>query len=335
MAEEINFEKTIEDNLSKILKNIKNDKQKKTATIAVALSGGSDSLAITIALHELNYNVFAILVNHNLRIEAKNEIQQTIKTIGKYNIKYIVQEWDGKVKNNLENEARQARYKLLLDVCKEHNVKYLCLGHHMDDQIETFLLNLARGSGLDGLCCMPKTMILENIHIIRPMLNLTKQDCVNYLTSKHLTWCEDDSNKDIQYKRNHIRYLLGEIEDKVLLTKRINTTITILQEVRETMDVLINQTANNIASYKYNENNNIQSVTFSKDILLNLTLYLQKSLLTKFIMQISCKTYKPRLYQIENIISDIRNHEHFKRTIASCIIYSKNNNITISMLSML
>ena len=328
------FEKTINHNLTKTLQldNITDNSKKKHIRLAVALSGGSDSLALTIALHQLNYDILAILVNHNLRVEAKKEIQQTIKTISKYNIKYIVKEWDGNVNKNLENEARNARYSLLLEACRENNIKYLCIGHHMDDQVETFLLNLARGSGLDGLCSMPYLKTIDNINIIRPMLNLTKQDCINYLTSKNISWCEDASNKDTKYKRNKIRYLLEQMEDKQLLNKRICQTISILQDARETIDGLIQQTEKSIASYNMNEQGTISSVLFKQSDFLSLTSYLQKSILTKFIMKLSKKTYKPRLYQIENIIFDIHNRKSFKRTLANCVIAMQHNSITISTL---
>ena len=326
------FEKTINHNLTKILQldNITDNSKKKQIRLAVALSGGSDSLALTIALHQLNYDVLAILVNHNLRPEAKDEIQQTIKTIKECGIKYVVKEWNGNVNKNLENEARNARYKLLLETCRENNIKFLCIGHHIDDQVETFLLNLARGSGLDGLCSMPLMKTIDEIHIIRPMLNLTKQDCANYLTSKNISWCEDASNKDTKYKRNKIRYLLEQIEDKQLLNKRICQSVSILQEVRETVDILINQTAKNIASYIVDEREKIISISFKQKDFLNLTGYLQKSLLVKFIMQISGKVYKPRLFQIENIVKDINNKQSLKRTLAECIIAMKDNTITIS-----
>ncbi|MBQ7552337.1 MAG: tRNA lysidine(34) synthetase TilS [Rickettsiales bacterium] len=332
--EKMDFEKIINHNLINLLKidGVTDGCKNKHIHLAVALSGGSDSLALTIALHQLNYDVLAILVNHNLRVEAKKEIQQTIKTISKYNIKYIVKEWDGNVNKNLENEARNARYRLLLETCRENNIKYLCIGHHIDDQVETFLLNLVRGSGLDGLCSMPYLKKIDNIKIIRPMLNLTKQDCVNYLTSKNISWCEDASNKDTKYKRNKIRYLLEQMEDKQLLNKRICQTISILQDARETIDVLIKQTEDNIASYNIDKQGHISSVSFKRNDFLNLTQYLQKSLLTRFIMKLSKKTYKPRLYQIENIIFDIHNRKSFKRTIANCVIAMQHNSITISTL---
>ena len=332
--ENTDFEKTINHNLTKILQldNITDNSKKKHIRLAVALSGGSVSLALTIALHQLNYDVLAILVNHNLRMEARDEIRQTTNTISWYGIKYVVKEWDGNVNKNLENEARNARYRLLLETCRESNIKYLCIGHHIDDQVETFLLNLARGSGLDGLCSMPYSKTIDNINIIRPMLNLTKQDCVNYLTSKNISWCEDASNKDTKYKRNKIRCLLEQIEDKQLLNKRICQTISILQDAREAIDGLIQQTEKSIASYIINEQGKVSSVSFKQSDFLSLTSYLQKSILTKFIMKLSKKTYKPRLYQIENIIFDIHNRKSFKRTLAHCVIIMQHDVITISIL---
>ena len=127
-----NFESKIKENIEEL--SISAEK------VAVALSGGSDSLALTIALKNIGFDVLAILVNHHLRAEAGEEITETIKTLKKFKIDYIVKNWDGKYKKNLESEARNARYSLLLEVCKKENINTLCIGHHIDDQIETFLL---------------------------------------------------------------------------------------------------------------------------------------------------------------------------------------------------
>ena len=309
------LENTIKENILQLIEEKK---------IAVALSGGSDSLALTIALKNIGLDVLAILVNHHLRPEADEEIATTIKTLNKFKIKYTVQNWDGKYQKNLEAEARSARYNLLLKVCKNEKINTLCIGHHIDDQAETFLLNLARGSGLDGLCAMPKKMIINNIKIIRPMLNLTKQDCRNYLTNLNVKWCEDKSNQDIKYKRNKLRYLLNQIEDKELITKRIATAVETLQEARETLDNLIDNTE--IKLIKYTKN----SASFYKNDFLSLTKYLQKSLLIRCILKLSEKKYKLRLYQIENIMSSIEKNKNFKRTIANLAVSCKINTIEIT-----
>ena len=310
-----NFESKIKENIEELSISAKR--------VAVALSGGSDSLALTIALKNIGFDVLAILVNHHLRAEAGEEITETIKTLKKFKIDYIVKNWDGKYKKNLESEARKARYSLLLEVCKKENINTLCIGHHIDDQIETFLLNLARGSGLDGLCAMPKKNTIDGVNVIRPMLNLTKQNCRDYLLHLGVKWCEDESNKDIKYKRNKIRYLINQIEDKDILVKRIANTIEILQEVRETIDDLIDRMDKKIIKYDKN------SAFFNKNDLLVLTKYLQKSLITKCILKLAGKEYKPRLYQIENIITSITEEKDFKRTIMNLIIKKKGDVVEI------
>ena len=299
--------------------------------VAVALSGGSDSLSLILALHNSNINVLAIMVDHNLREKAKSEIEQTIKTLNKFKIKYVLKEWDGNVKNNVENEARKARYSLLFEVCKENNIKILCIGHHLDDQIETFLLNLARGSGLDGLCAMPNIIKKNGIDIIRPMLNLTKKDCENYLKLLKVEWVEDESNKDTKYKRNKIRFLLEQIEDRILLEKRIETSIKTLQEVKETIDKMIAEVEEKII--EYNNNNDEENVKINTKQFVKLTKYVQKTILVRCILKISKKEYKTRLYQIENILYKINqyvlNNKSFRTTLSGCIIETKKDTIIV------
>lgn len=317
------FEKIISNEIEENIK-IKGLKKEKKS-IAVALSGGCDSLSLTLALNNAGYNVTAILINHHLRDAANQEIKVTTATLKQFNIKYTIQNWNGKYKNNLEAEARKARYKLLLNICKKNNIDVLCIGHHAEDQVETFLLNLARGSGLDGLCCIPKVKILDKIKVIRPMLKLTKQDCKDYLLNLDVKWCEDESNYDIKYKRNKLRFLLNEIEDKNLIIKRILTTIETLQEARETLDILLLNVDKNILQ------NSSHEITFKREKFLSMTTYLQKSIISKCIMKLANKEYKPRLYQIKNIINSIKTENNFKRTIANLIIYGKNNIIKISI----
>ena len=298
----------------------------KNGKFAVALSGGSDSLSLTIALKRCKIDILAIMVNHHLRNEADDEIDKTIKTLENNNIKYIIKNWDGKYKNNLEAEARNARYNLLLQTCQECDINILCVGHHIDDQAETFLLNLARGSGLDGLCAMPKITTMDGIKIVRPMLNLTKQDCKDYLTVLNIDWCEDESNTDTKYKRNKIRMMLNEIEDKKLITKRIVTAIECLQEARETLDALLTGTENNLIKYTQN------TAIFDRKKFLLLTQYLQKSILARAIMKTAGKEYKPRLYQVQNLLYTIKTEAKFKRTIANLIVTGNKDTIKFERL---
>lgn len=296
--------------------------------IAVAVSGGSDSLALVISISRNFSNVLAIMVNHNLRPTAAQEIAQTAATLKKFGIKYVIKEWDGNVKKNLENEARNARYKLLIDTCKAQKITYLCIGHHANDQVETFFLNLARGSGLDGLCAMPVVKMVENVAIIRPMLDLTKEDCHSYLRALHVDWCEDESNQDRHYKRNNIRFLLEQIEDKNLILQRTNQTIKTLQEAKLALDKMVNITINSITINR-NISQDKHEISFARNDFMKLTPYIQKSVLTRCVMNLSGRTYKLRLYQIENVAESIKNGRNFKRTLARCVVEMRGDLVKI------
>lgn len=296
--------------------------------IAVAVSGGSDSLALVISISRIFSNVLAIMVNHNLRPKAAQEIAQTAATLEKFGIKYVIKEWDGNVKKNLENDARNARYKLLIDTCKAQKIKYLCIGHHANDQVETFFLNLARGSGLDGLCAMPVVKTVENVAIIRPMLDLTKEDCRSYLRALHVDWCEDESNQDRHYKRNNIRFLLEQIEDKNLILQRTNQTIKTLQEAKLALDEMVDITINSITINR-NISQDKREISFARNDFMRLTPYIQKSVLTRCIMNVSGRTYKLRLYQIENVVESIKSGRNFKRTLAKCVVEMRGDLVKI------
>ena len=296
--------------------------------IAVAVSGGSDSLALVISISRNFSNVLAIMVNHNLRPTAAQEIAQTAATLEKFGIKYIIKEWDGNVKKNLENDARNARYKLLIDTCKKQNIQYLCIGHHANDQVETFFLNLARGSGLDGLCAMPVVKMAENVAIIRPMLDLTKEDCRSYLRALNVDWCEDESNQDKHYKRNNIRFLLEQIEDKNLILQRTNQTIKTLQEAKLALDEMVDITINSITINR-NISQDKQEISFARNDFMRLTPYIQKSVLTRCIVGMSGRTYKLRLYQIENVLESIKSGKNFKRTLAKCLVEMRGDLVKI------
>ncbi len=304
-----------------------------TEKIAVAVSGGSDSLALVISISRIFSNVLAIMVNHNLRPTAAQEIAQTAATLDKFGIKYVIKEWDGNVKKNLENEARNARYKLLIDTCKAQKIKYLCIGHHANDQVETFFLNLARGSGLDGLCAMPVVKMVENVAIIRPMLDLTKDDCRSYLRALNVHWCEDESNQDRHYKRNNIRFLLEQIEDKNLILQRTNQTIKTLQEAKLALDEMVDITINSITINSITVNRNIsqdkREISFAKNDFMRLTPYIQKSVLSMCIMNVSGRIYKLRLYQIENVLESIKSGKNFKRTLARCVVEMRGDVVKI------
>src|SRR5574344_373927 len=120
--------------------------------IAVGVSGGADSLALVLRFKEMGLDIVALTVDHKLRLESGEEAKYVAEIMQKYGINHYILEWNGnKPKRGIEEKAREARYELISKWCEDNKVKVLAMGHHLQDQAETFLLRLQRGSGIYGL----------------------------------------------------------------------------------------------------------------------------------------------------------------------------------------
>jgi tRNA(Ile)-lysidine synthase len=172
--------------------------------IVVALSGGIDSVAL---LHFLNKNypgnVRAVHINHNLSKYSDEwcAFCESICNTAKIEFKYIG--INLKNSSNIEENARKKRYFSLKSELRMDEI--LCTAHHQEDQAETFLLQLFRGSGVAGLASMPKIKSIDDSELYRPFLNISKQKIIDYASKNHLEWIEDDSNLDTNFKRNLLR----------------------------------------------------------------------------------------------------------------------------------
>ena len=172
--------------------------------IVVALSGGIDSVVL---LHFLNKhypgNVRAVHINHNLSKHSDEwcSFCERICNSAKIEFKYISINIQNS--SNIEENARKKRYLSLKSELRVGEI--LCTAHHQEDQAETFLLQLFRGSGVAGLASMPKIKSIGDSELYRPFLSISKQKIVDYASKNHLKWIEDDSNLDTNFKRNLLR----------------------------------------------------------------------------------------------------------------------------------
>ncbi|MDX2360981.1 MAG: tRNA lysidine(34) synthetase TilS [Crocinitomicaceae bacterium] len=183
----------------------------------VACSGGVDSMFLLATLHRLGYSVHALHVNYNLRGQASIADEQFVETyctkntipFQKKSIQLNEQLKDG---GNLQELARTERYNWFTEVLAENSDNYLVLGHHADDQVETFFLNLARKSGVMGLAAMP----FEHGRLLRPLLDFSKNEIYDYSKELGIEWREDQSNSSNTYRRNLLRNkLLPEINKEI------------------------------------------------------------------------------------------------------------------------
>lgn len=183
----------------------------------VGVSGGPDSIALLNLMHGCGLPVIAAHFNHQLRDEADDDeayVRQFAEhrsiqfEYAKKNIRSLAKQ----SKRSIEEQARISRYEFLFNIARKHHAKYVAVGHNADDQVETVLMHLLRGSGLAGLCGMSSVVEQSewgsDVTLIRPLLSFWRSEIIEYCRAEHLEPVYDLSNDESIYHRNRIRHEL-------------------------------------------------------------------------------------------------------------------------------
>lgn len=180
----------------------------KRSKLLIAVSGGIDSIVLVHLLKQLDYDIAIAHCNFGLRGEESDGDEDFIKSYAsENNIQIFVTHFDTKSfafdnKLSIQVAARQLRYIWFDQLLEEHKLDYLLTAHHLDDNIETFLINFTRGTGLEGLTGIPQ----QNGNVVRPLLPFTRKEIENYALENNITWREDSSNASDKYLRNKLRH---------------------------------------------------------------------------------------------------------------------------------
>lgn len=211
--------------------------------VALALSGGVDSLALLHLLKEWSLKtgdfVKAYHVDHGLRPESSEEAEK-VKTWAKdmgVPIKVLFWRHRG-VNSRIQEKAREARYRLLIEACREDGIKALLTAHHREDNLETFFMRLSRGSGLKGLSGIKEISSVSGIKVIRPLLKFSKTELLHVLGDR--PFIEDPSNTEEKFERVRWRKSLQHLQEEGLLDfSRVDSSIQKLKESEEFLSHLI------------------------------------------------------------------------------------------------
>jgi tRNA(Ile)-lysidine synthase len=210
--------------------------------IAAAVSGGADSMALCLLASDWvrprGGTILAFTVDHRLRPDSGAEARQVGDRLRPYGIEHRILAWTGgKPRSSVQAPAREARYRLLAEQCVRDGIWHLLLAHHLDDQAETVLMRLARGSGPDGLAAMAPIAELAEVRLLRPCLAVPKADLMATLRKRKQDWIEDPSNADPAHLRVRVRQAMPHLERFGLSAVRLAETARRAGSVRATLEL--------------------------------------------------------------------------------------------------
>ena len=196
----------------------------KDKKLLIAISGGIDSVVLTHLLSELNFDISLAHCNFQLRENESDLDEDFVRNLSQktsnqiFTIKFDTEKFASTNKLSTQIAARELRYNWFEEIIKKHHFDYVLTAHHADDNLETFLINLTRGTGLDGFTGIPKI----NGNIVRPLLAFSREEILAHAKFNHINWREDKSNASTKYIRNKIRHqvvpALKEINPNLLET---------------------------------------------------------------------------------------------------------------------
>ncbi len=327
----VNLKKGFKDiqDLSKIFNNFKftlDSLNKKEYLVAV--SGGPDSLALTALTkaysHQTKTKFHYVLVDHNIRKDSNKEAKK-VKNIlkrKKIYLKIILNKI--KIKKNIQAEARNLRYEILLNYCKKYKISTIMTAHNFEDQVETFFIRLSRGSGLKGLAAMkPINKISPKVKLCRPLLGVKKKFLIKISKDIFGKYIKDPSNKDKKYLRSKIRRLKKPLEKSGIKYDQIFRSIQNLSSSKSTLERYFNKVFKNLIMKKNNE------VLINFEKFKKLDKDIKIAVVNESIKTIKKNYYDLRSKKIENLLLNL-NRVNFKRsTLGGCIFYKKSFNLCL------
>lgn len=225
---------------------------------ALAVSGGSDSVALMhlaarwcsiVARHPNSFTV--LTVDHGLREGSCGEAEEVARRAEQLGFGRAVLTWDGvKPRTRLQEQAREARYALMTAYCRAHGLTALVTAHTMEDQAETLILRLARGSGVDGLSAMAAEAEVGGVSLLRPLLGVSRARLRGVLRAAGETWIDDPSNENLAFERIRIRKAARHLAALGVTPAAIARSAARLRYARDALDESAGHLFSDIGAFK-------------------------------------------------------------------------------------
>jgi tRNA(Ile)-lysidine synthase len=302
--------------------------------IALAVSGGADSICMTLLCHQLKIKPIILIVDHRLRQESQEEaigVKNYIEE--KFNFEVYILTWDRSeaVNSNIQSKAREARYDLLTGKCKELGINKLLTGHNANDQAETVLLNIMRGTGIDGLVGIREISTRSGVDIIRPMLSFSRNDIEEYLEQYSVNWVNDPSNDSDKYERVKVRKLIKEVGESNLVNSEhfISRLNLLAKNATRTCNFLDNYIEEKIRQIVQFWHLNVATVDIKQLMIEDEEVILK--IIRKLLKIVGQQKYYVRGDSLLRLYDNFRkNSKNFSATLGGCIIWTEAKSLVVS-----
>jgi len=297
------------------------------ASLGVAVSGGGDSVALLHLLRDWcagqDVPLHAVTVDHGLRPEAADEARFVAELCAGLGVSHDTLTWsDWDRRGNLQDAARTARYGLIADWAQARGVNAVALGHTLDDQAETVLMRLARGSGVDGLAAMQGDWTVDGTRYLRPLLHVSREDLRQILRDRGLGWMDDPSNEDARFDRVKARRALAALSDLGLDANRLSDTAIRMKYARNALERHAQDAAYQVCTIRGGD------VVFDLEKASDLPYDTQTRLYAHALMWVASAAYRPRRDALFEAIALAAGGD--RRTLHGCMIQGDLDSIVIS-----
>ncbi|PSL19966.1 tRNA lysidine(34) synthetase TilS [Shimia abyssi] len=287
--------------------------------IGVAVSGGGDSMAMLDLLRRAGVALDVVSVDHGFRAEAADEMTLVARYCARHVLRHDVLSWSWDGRGNKQDAAREGRAALIADWAVARGLGHVALGHTLDDQAETVLMRLSRGSGVDGLAAMMPVSQRLGVRWLRPVLSVQRAELRAYLRAEEQAWADDPSNDDTSYDRVRVRKLLEGLEPMGLSAKRLARTAAHMARARDALDWALGALVREVVTLD------------SGDVVITLPKFaaapedLQTRLLARALGWISGDAYKPRYSALE---AALKSKTVF--ALSGCLVIRKRDQLRIT-----
>jgi tRNA(Ile)-lysidine synthase len=284
--------------------------------LALAVSGGADSVGLMLLASRWKGPVkFTVLtLDHGLRPNSRREAQQAVAWARALGFDAQRLTWgEKKPKQSLQARAREARYRLIAQWCAQHDAEGVVTGHTLDDQAETFLMRLARGSGVDGLSAMAAETVLFGVRVLRPMLEVRRAQLRKFLEEEGQGFFDDPSNEDAAFERVRIRQLKEVLHRAGVSFEHLAIAARRMSRAREALERSTDQLQDRCVSFENEGHAIIDMSPF-----LAAPEEIRVRLLARLFARIGGASHRPRLAEVERFSVWLQSGAGQARTLGGC-----------------